>query len=51
MEVLTLTLLVAWVFADNTNDSFAADNAAKFAKGFNRGADSHDSSGWGQGSN
>jgi hypothetical protein len=36
-----LALLVARVFADDTDDTFAADNAAKFAEGFYRGADTH----------
>jgi hypothetical protein len=38
---LTLTLLVARIFADNTDDSLAADNAAGFTKGLNRWANSH----------
>jgi hypothetical protein len=32
---------VAWVFADNTDNAFAADHAAKFAEGFNGGTDAH----------
>jgi len=37
----TLTLFVAWVFTDNTDNAFAADHAAKFAEGFNGGTDAH----------
>jgi hypothetical protein len=32
---------VAWVFADNTDNAFAADHTAKFAEGFNGGTDAH----------
>lgn len=32
---------MARVFADDTDDTFAADNAAKFAEGFYRGTDTH----------
>lgn len=38
---LTLTLFVAWIFADNTDNTFAADNTAKFTEGFNGGTDAH----------
>jgi hypothetical protein len=38
---LTLTLFMAWIFADNTDNTFAADNTAKFAERFNGGTDAH----------
>jgi len=38
---LTLTLFVAWVFADDADHAFAADDAAKFAERFDRGSDTH----------
>jgi hypothetical protein len=41
MDGLALALLMAWVLADNAHDTFAADNAAKFAKRFHRRTDSH----------
>jgi hypothetical protein len=37
----TLALLVARVFADDTNNARATDHAAKFAERFDRSADSH----------
>jgi hypothetical protein len=37
----TLALLVARVFADDTDDARATDHAAKFAEGFDGSADSH----------
>jgi len=45
MPGLALTLLVAWVFADDADNALAADNAAKFAERFNRGSDTHKKSG------
>ncbi len=36
-----LTLFVTWIFADNTDNTFAADNTAKFAERFNGGTDAH----------
>lgn len=49
---LTLALLVTRVFADDTDDSFAADHAAKFAEGFYRSTDTHTERGgsepWGE---
>jgi hypothetical protein len=41
MDGLALALLMAWVLADNAHDTFAANNAAKFAKRFHRRTDSH----------
>lgn len=38
---LTLTLLVARIFADDADNSLAADDAAGFTKGLNRWANSH----------
>jgi hypothetical protein len=32
---------VPWIFADNTDNTFAADNTAKFAERFNGGTDAH----------
>jgi len=32
---------VTWVFADDTDDAFAADDAAKFAERFYGGTDTH----------
>lgn len=37
----TLTLFVAWVFADNTHDSLAANDAAGFTESLNRRTDLH----------
>jgi len=37
----TLALFVARVLADDTDDAFAADDAAKFAEGFDGGTDTH----------
>lgn len=38
---LTLLLFVTRVFADDTDNAFAADYTAKFAEGFNGGTDTH----------
>lgn len=32
---------MAWIFADNTDNTFAADNTAKFTERFNGGTDAH----------
>jgi hypothetical protein len=32
---------MTWVFADDADNAFAADNAAKFAERLNGGTDSH----------
>jgi hypothetical protein len=37
----TLALFVTRVFADDTDDTFATDDAAKFAEGFDGGTDTH----------
>lgn len=38
---LPLTLFVAWVFANNTNNAFPADNPAGFTKFFYGRSDFH----------
>jgi hypothetical protein len=42
LEELALALLVPWIFADDTHNAFAADDAARFTKGLYRWTNSHD---------
>lgn len=41
MRLLTLALLVTWVFTNDTNNPLAANNAASFTQWFDRWTDSH----------